>query len=224
MTWFLVSLSFVSFIVVNWAFLPKRDTVFWSIPFIGSWSFGIILFVFATLAEHPLPSNLNPNHSHYCDFCQDEVPMNAKHCRRCNRCLCGFDHHCRFINNCVTQSNYTAFFWGCLLLLTAWYIGIVHLIWSAFAFRADSDSVISRMTSRFRIQTSKSAFWILFGVGMLINLGISIPMTFLVGYHTFFQRIGVTTWDYLLRHFQNAPQELPHFCCSCSGSARVEAS
>jgi hypothetical protein len=90
MTWFFVSLSFVGFIVVNWAFLPEQNTIFWSILFIGRWSFEIILFVFATLAERPLPSNLNPDHSRYRDFCQNEVPLNAKHCRRCNRCRCGF--------------------------------------------------------------------------------------------------------------------------------------
>jgi len=45
MTWFLVSLSFVDFFVVNWAFLPKQDTIFWSILFIGSCYLGLFFCV-----------------------------------------------------------------------------------------------------------------------------------------------------------------------------------
>jgi hypothetical protein len=37
--------------------------IFRSILLISSWSFGIILFVFVTLAELPFPSNLNPDHT-----------------------------------------------------------------------------------------------------------------------------------------------------------------
>ena len=30
----------------------------------------------------------------------------AKHCRKCNKCVTNFDHHCVYLNNCIGQKNY----------------------------------------------------------------------------------------------------------------------
>lgn len=30
----------------------------------------------------------------------------SKHCMKCDRCIKGFDHHCRFINMCIGELNY----------------------------------------------------------------------------------------------------------------------
>lgn len=38
---------------------------------------------------------------YFCKLCDSWVQENTKHCRVCQRCVSGFDHHCPWINNCV---------------------------------------------------------------------------------------------------------------------------
>ena len=63
--------------------------------------------------------------SHFCQWCRCvcrcracccaltplscNVRPDSKHCRICNRCVCGFDHHCIWLNVCVARRTYRAF-------------------------------------------------------------------------------------------------------------------
>lgn len=50
-------------------------------------------------------ANLEP-----CFYCRAFVSTSAKHCSVCDKCVPGFDHHCRWLNTCVGERNYKAFF------------------------------------------------------------------------------------------------------------------
>ena len=52
----------------------------------------------------------NSAYLYFCEVCQTHVANDAKHCGQCNRCVDGFDHHCRWLNNCIGRSNYESFF------------------------------------------------------------------------------------------------------------------
>lgn len=45
----------------------------------------------------------------FCSLCGSAVLASTIHCVYCNRCVEGFDHHCKWLNNCIGKANYKAF-------------------------------------------------------------------------------------------------------------------
>eukprot|EP01029_Cantina_marsupialis_P018953 TRINITY_DN4400_c0_g1_i2.p1 TRINITY_DN4400_c0_g1~~TRINITY_DN4400_c0_g1_i2.p1 ORF type:complete len:305 (+),score=49.75 TRINITY_DN4400_c0_g1_i2:66-980(+) len=52
-----------------------------------------------------------PQQSHFCEICQVDQIVRAKHCRSCNRCVSVYDHHCETLSTCVGEKNHARFWW-----------------------------------------------------------------------------------------------------------------
>lgn len=72
----------------------------------------------------------------FCNICQIVVSLKAKHCRRCNKCVTHFDHHCIYLNNCIGSRNYVLFILtivtACLGAAFIFLMGIIQFIVSFF--------------------------------------------------------------------------------------------
>ena len=42
----------------------------------------------------------------FCPNCMLNSSKESFHCRFCSKCVAGFDHHCKWLNNCVGRANY----------------------------------------------------------------------------------------------------------------------
>ena len=63
-----------------------------------------------------------------------------KHCNGCQRCVPGFDHHCPWIDSCVTKSNRRLF----SLFLLSSFIGLLYVVRDLMnGISFDLDTLIS---------------------------------------------------------------------------------
>ncbi|GET88603.1 hypothetical protein, conserved [Leishmania tarentolae] len=75
--------------------------------------------------EELVPESAEPS-TEPCVFCRRFVQAGCKHCSVCDKCVPGFDHHCRWLNSCVGAKNYRLFatFMGVAWVGMAWVTGL----------------------------------------------------------------------------------------------------
>ena len=80
-----------------------------------------------------------------CNTCQIMRPPEASHCRVCDNCVMGFDHHCAFISNCVGKRNRKYFvlflFYGGVFALIATCL-IVRIIYYVFVTKFNETLLV----------------------------------------------------------------------------------
>lgn len=89
--------------------------------------------------ENPFLINVNGNGLNeikYCATCKIYRPPNqTSHCRQCNVCIKGADHHCKWLGTCIGRRNYREFFlFTFFLMLYSFLVSIACLVyWTAKA-------------------------------------------------------------------------------------------
>ncbi|CAG9315126.1 unnamed protein product [Blepharisma stoltei] len=138
------------------------------------------------------------SYTNYCSLCSSPVSADSKHCMRCNRCTDKFDHHCKWVNNCVGRKNYSIFF------LLIWIVEITQacfIICCAYEIHLGIDD-----SSDFRDKCEdvygKNAHVVILVIVwsmMILSFLIFISNAYLIGFHVYLIRHGITTYDLILK-------------------------
>lgn len=134
----------------------------------------------------------------FCYICQAHVRRGAKHCRSCNKCTVAFDHHCRWLSNCVSKTeNYKSFL---VFVVATLLCAVGHLAVSVV-------QVVLYFGEGRRIDDGGThypnglllAFWFAFIVLALVAIYLLVDLLL---FHIYLIAKGITTYDYIVAQRQ----------------------
>lgn len=119
----------------------------------------------------------------FCHFCQSPVTSGkTKHCMKCNRCVSLFDHHCKFVNNCIGKANYDYFF---------------RLVLLVFLYECCSCcSIVVFLVKHKFVLTPKDITILLNLCKCIISILLSLHLSIL---HIYLRIKGLSTFDFIIR-------------------------
>lgn len=147
-------------------------------------------------------SSQTPTTLLFCRYCEGNVAKGAKHCRDCDKCVDGFDHHCKWLNNCVGRKNYKSFFTlvcavfaqASAQLTLAGYL----LVWCAIDF--DRTEAFVRDEGKYVVSGGITAESLVGGLVAYIALGTALMWVVgeLFTFHVVLCWKRISTYDYIV--------------------------
>ncbi|CAM8970146.1 unnamed protein product [Rhodiola kirilowii] len=161
----------------------------------------------------------------FCTLCNTEVRKFSKHCRSCDKCVDGFDHHyCRWLNNCVGRKNYITFI-ALMAISLLWKLELVLLsLFAALSIRKRwKPKIINKLGNGF----SRAPYATVVAIFTAVSVLACVPLGELFFFHMILIRKGITTYEYVvaMRAMSEAPagasvdEQMANILYSPSGSA-----
>ncbi|CAD8053009.1 unnamed protein product [Paramecium primaurelia] len=138
----------------------------------------------------------------YCDICEAYVKENTKHCKHCNRCCQDFDHHCKWVNNCVGILNYKIF----MMMITStmfqfFYTQIVYIriiiLYNTEYEKLQIDNEIQKF--HFYDENDLDIKYTLSIIMLVDSFIFSILLLQLFIFHIYLSIKGITTYEFIVK-------------------------
>lgn len=129
---------------------------------------------------------------------QASVARTSKHCRACDRCVMGFDHHCKWLNNCVGQRNYKHFF---ALVTSTVSLLVVQFAWGLWLFIRsfrDKDEMRQLVADKYGRSVNYSGWQAALALYMAMLITAVVMLGELFFFHIVLISKGMTTYDYII--------------------------
>ncbi|KAJ8725683.1 hypothetical protein PYW08_003866 [Mythimna loreyi] len=162
----------------------------------------------------------------------------TKHCSICNKCVDHFDHHCKWLNNCIGRRNYVAFI-ACVTtaLMIATFTSslcatdIVIFFTNPKYLSIEAQNFIN--CSTLYSTTSATSTFCRNSISFLIFLILFCTMASAIGcallhlccFHIYISLLGITTYEYVVRSWDSETPSYKYLknckCCKWSISQEL---
>lgn len=133
-----------------------------------------------------------------CSACCSRVNKLSRHCLICDKCVVDYDHHCRWLNNCIGEVNYRPFL---VLIVTAMLLVGIQLLAAAILlieYIGNMDKLSIDLEASSINMNQDVYLGILFCNG-IIGCPAFLMVTHLVGFHIYLGYYGLTTYNYVMQ-------------------------
>jgi hypothetical protein len=199
-SWVVYSVQLILYFTILFPTLTSTERLAITIPYVLIFCAFNFFFIMAEHETHPSPyvdaDSAIPHE--YCQWCSHNVRLECKHCRCCNVCRHGFDHHCFFLNNCVAEANYKWFALGISFLTVSAIFTTLLCMWVIMSIEYQEGEPLQRAAEMYGRSVPKGvvygfASWLLFQ-----ELGIEVFMIYLGALHILLTRRGITTFELIM--------------------------